>query len=151
MLLDTEHFFHTSLTQCLVFLVILYGQESKIWTFFEGLRSSWGPQKQERKNNHNSTIFWAKNKIRMKFLWNKLLEFLLLNEVLKDLIFFHLPIKKIGFITLIMSKFQILKTYLCNLYKKSWVYCLHFHFLIWKIKFLELLRPSKTSVQGQKR
>ena len=28
--LDSGHFFHTSLTQCLVFLVILQGQESKI-------------------------------------------------------------------------------------------------------------------------
>ena len=69
---DIGHFFYTSLTQCLVFLGILLCQESKIWTFFEGLRSSWTPQKQERKNNHNSTIFWAKNKIRMNFLWDKL-------------------------------------------------------------------------------
>jgi hypothetical protein len=50
----------------------------------EGLRSSWGPQKQERKNNHNSTIFWAKNEIRMNFLLDKQLEFLFLNEVLKN-------------------------------------------------------------------
>jgi hypothetical protein len=36
----------------------------------------------------------------------------LFNEVLKNLIFFHLPIKKIGFITLIMSKSYILIAYL---------------------------------------
>ena len=113
-----------------------------MWTFFEGLRSSWGPQKQERKNNHNSTIFWAKNKIRMNFLWDKLLEFLLFNKVLKNLIFFHLPIKKVGFIMLKMSKFQILKAYLIEFVVT---------FGIWEIKFFWLLRPSRTSVQGQKR
>ena len=36
------------------------------------------------------------------------MEFLLFNEVLKNLIFFQLPINKIGFITPILSKFQIL-------------------------------------------
>ena len=123
-----------------------------MWTFFEGLRSSWGPQKQERKNNHNSTIFWTKNKIRTNFLWDKLIEFLLFNEVLKNLIFFHLPIKKIGFITLIMSKFQILKAYLWLIYRKKVEFIVYtFIFEFWKIKFFELLRPSKTSVQGQKR
>ena len=34
-------------------------------------------------------------------------EMLLFNEVLKNLIFFQLPIKKVGFIMLILSKFQI--------------------------------------------
>ena len=34
---------------------------------FEGLRSSWGSQKHKRRNNHNSTIFEAKNKIRTNF------------------------------------------------------------------------------------
>ena len=123
-----------------------------MWTFFEGLRSSWGPQKQERKNNHNSTIFWTKNKIRTNFLWDKLIEFLLFNEVLKNLIFFHLPIKKIGFITLIMSKFQILKAYLWLIYRKRFEFIVYtFIFGIWEIKFFWLLRPSRTSVQGQKR
>ena len=123
-----------------------------MWTFFEGLRSSWGPQKQERKNNHNSTIFWAKNKIRTNFLWDKLIEFLLFNEVLKNLIFFHLPIKKVGFITLIMSKFQILKAYLWLIYRKRVEFIVYtFIFEFWEIKFFELLRPSRTSVQGQKR
>ena len=51
-------------------------------------------QKQEMKNNHNSTIFWTKNKIRVIFIWDKLLEFLLLNEVLKNLIFFSLTNQK---------------------------------------------------------
>ena len=36
------------------------------------------------------------------------MEFLLFNEVLKNLIFFQLPIKKVGFTMLILSKFQIL-------------------------------------------
>ena len=118
----------------------------------QNLNPFWGPQKQERKNNHNSTIFWATNKIRMIFLWDKLLEFLLFNEVLKNLIFFHLPIKKIGFITLIMSKFQILKAYLWLIYRKRVEFIVYtFIFEFWEIKFFELLRPSRTSVQGQKR
>ena len=54
----------------------------------QNLNLFWVPQKQERKNNHNYTIFWAKHKIRMNFLWNKLFKFLLLNDVLKNLIFF---------------------------------------------------------------
>ena len=36
------------------------------------------------------------------------MEFLLLNEVLKNFIFFQSPIKKVGFIMLIVSKFQML-------------------------------------------
>ena len=39
------------------------------------------------------------------------MDFLLLNEVLKNMIFFHVLIKKIDFITLKMCKFQILKAY----------------------------------------
>ena len=46
------------------------------------------------------------------------MEFLLFIEVLKDLIFFHLPIKKFGFITLILSKFQILNANLLSSYSK---------------------------------
>jgi hypothetical protein len=34
----------------------------------EGLRSSRGPEKQKRKNNYNSTIFEAKNKVRGNFI-----------------------------------------------------------------------------------
>jgi hypothetical protein len=73
------------------------------------------------------------------------------NEVLKNLIFFHLSIKKTGFVILIMSKFQILKAYLCLIYRKKVEFIVYtFIFEFWKIKFLELLRHSKTSVQGQK-
>ena len=43
------------------------------------------------------------------------MEFLLFNEVLKNLIFFQLPIKKVGFITLILSTFQILNANVVNL------------------------------------
>ena len=149
--LDTGHFFNTSLIQGLVFKGIVKGQESKIWAFFKGLRSFRGPQKQNWKNDQNSIIFGAKIKVRINFMWEKLMEFLLLDEVLKNLIFFSLPIKKMGFITLIMSKFQILKAYLCLIYRKKVEFIVYtFIFEFWKIKFLELLRPSKTSVQGQK-
>ena len=38
-ILDTGHFFNTSLIQGLVFEGIVKGQESKVWVFFKGLRS----------------------------------------------------------------------------------------------------------------
>ena len=63
------------------------------------LRSFIKPHKQERKNVHNSIIFGAKIKVRSNFILEKLMKFLLFNEVLKNLIFFQLPIKKVGFIT----------------------------------------------------
>ena len=48
-----------------------------------------------------------------------------------------------------MSKFQI--AYLCLIYRKKVEFIVYtFIFEFWKIKFFELLRPSKTSVQGQK-
>ena len=46
------------------------------------------------------------------------MEFLLFNEVLKNLIIFQLPIKKIGFITLIVKKFQTLNTNSGSIYSK---------------------------------
>ena len=105
---DTGHFFNTSLIQGLIFKGIVKGQESKVWAFFKGLRSFRGPQKQNWKNDQNSIIFGAKIKVRINFIWKKLMEFLLLNEVLKNWIFFQMPIKKSDFITLILSKFSIL-------------------------------------------
>ena len=110
--------------------------------------------KLEIKGLRQSTItttppFFGQIKIRVIFLWDKLLEFLLFNEVLKNLIFFHLPIKRIGFITLIMSKFQILKAYLYLIYRKRVEIIVYtFIFEFWEINFFELLRPSRTSVQG---
>ena len=46
------------------------------------------------------------------------MEFLLLNEVLKNWIFFQLPIQKSDFITLILSKFSILNANLWSIYSK---------------------------------
>ena len=66
--LDTGHFFNTSLIQGLVFRGIVKGQESKVWTFFQGLRSFRGPQKQNWKNDQNSIIFGAKIKVRINFI-----------------------------------------------------------------------------------
>jgi hypothetical protein len=51
---------------------------------FKGLRSFRGPQKQKRKNNHNSIIFGSKIEVRSNFIREKLMEFLLFNEVLKN-------------------------------------------------------------------
>jgi hypothetical protein len=48
----------------------------------------------------------------------KLTQFLLFNEVLKNLIFFQLPIKKVGFIMLILFKFKILNANLWSIYSK---------------------------------
>ena len=48
----------------------------------------------------------------------KLMEFSLFNEVLKNLIFFQLPIKKVAFMMLILSKFQSLNANLWSIYSK---------------------------------
>ena len=53
-------------TQYPVWLVQILGQESKTWASFRG------SQKQESKNNHNSTIFGAKDIVRNNLLWEKL-------------------------------------------------------------------------------
>ena len=67
-----------------------------------------------------------------------------------NLIFFSLNNKKIGFITLIISKFQILKAYLWLIYRKRVEFIVYtFIFEFWEIKFFELLWPSKTSVQSK--
>ena len=144
--LDTGHFFNTSLIQGLVFKGIVKGQESKVWAFFKGLRSFRGPQKQNWKNDQNSIIFGAKIKVRINFIWEKLMEFLLLNEVLKNWIFFQLPIQKSDFITLILSKFSILNANLWSIYSKRFEFMVYTCFCaFWKIKFFWLLRPSKSS------
>ena len=46
------------------------------------------------------------------------MEFLLLNEVLRNLIFFESLIKKVAFMTLILSKFQSLNANLWSIYSK---------------------------------
>ena len=144
--LDTGHFFYTRLIQCLIFLGILWCQESKIWTFLKDLISFWGPQKQERKNDHNSIIFGAKIKVRSNFIWEKLMEFLLFNEVLKNLIIFRIPLKKVGFIMLMGNKFQIQNANLWSIYSKKFEFMVYTCFCaFWKIKFFWLLRPSKSS------
>ena len=144
--LDTGHFFNTSLIQGLVFKGIVKGQESKVWAFFKGLRSFRGPQKQNWKNDQNSIIFGAKIKVRINFIWEKLMEFLLLNEVLKNWIFFQLPIQKSDFITLIFSKFSILNANLWSIYSKRFEFMVYTCFCaFWKIKIFWLLRPSKSS------
>ena len=122
---DTGHFFNTSLIQGLVFKGIVKGQESKVWAFFKGLRSFRGPQKQNWKNDQNSIIFGAKIKVRINFIWEKLMEFLLLNEVLKNWIFFQMPIKKSDFITLILSKFSILNANLWSIYSKRFEFMVY--------------------------
>ena len=53
------------------------------------------------------------------------MEFLLYNEVLKNLIFFQLPIKKVGFITLIVRKFQILDANLWSMYSKRFEFMVY--------------------------
>ena len=144
--IDTGHFFNRSLIQGLVFKGIVKGQESKVWAFFKGLRSFRGPQKQNWKNDQNSIIFGAKIKVRINFIWEKLMEFLLLNEVLKNWIFFQLPIQKSDFITLILSKFSILNANLWSIYSKRFEFMVYTCFCaFWKIKFFWLLRPSKSS------
>ena len=60
----------------------------------QNLNLFWGPQKflgaseAGKKKQSQLHHFFGKKKIRMNFLWDKLLEFLLFNEVLKKLDFF---------------------------------------------------------------
>ena len=76
----------------------------------------------------------------------ELMKFLLFNEVLKNLIFFQLPIKKVAFMTLILSKFQSLNANLWSIYSKRFEFMVYtFICAFWKIIFFWLLRPSKSS------
>ena len=74
------------------------------------------------------------------------MEFLLLNEVLKNWIFFQLPIQKSDFITLILSKFSILNANLWSIYSKKFEFMVYtFIYVFWKNIFFWLLRPFKQS------
>ena len=53
------------------------------------------------------------------------MEFLLFNEVLKKLIFFQLPTKKVGFISLILSKFPILNANMWSIYSKKFEFMVY--------------------------
>ena len=115
-----------------------------IWTFFKNLRSF---REQKRKNYHNFIIFAAKNTGKSNFVWKNLMGFLLFNEVLKKLIFFQLPITKVGFIMLILSKFQVINANLWSIYSKIFEFMVYtFICAFWKIKFFWLLRPSKKAL-----
>ena len=53
------------------------------------------------------------------------MEFLLFKEVLKNFISFQLPTKKVGFITLIVMKFQILNANLGSIYRKRFEFMVY--------------------------
>ena len=55
----------------------------------------------------------------------KIKEFLLFDEVLKNLIFFQLSIKKVAFLTLILRKFQILNANLWSIYNKRFEFIVY--------------------------
>ena len=64
------------------------------------------------------------------------MEFLLFNEVLKNLTLFQLPIKKVAFMTLIVSKFQGLNANLWSIYSKKFEFMVYnLICAFWKIKF----------------
>ena len=52
------------------------------------------------------------------------MEFLLFNEVLKNLIFFSITYQKNAFVTLILSKFQSLNAILWSIYSKRFEFLL---------------------------
>ena len=60
------------------------------------------------------------------------MEFLLFNEVLKNLIIFQIPIKTFGFIMLMLSKFRILNANMWSIYSKFWIYGLHLYLYVLK-------------------
>ena len=59
------------------------------------------------------------------------MEFLLFNEVLKNLFFFLIPNEKVGFKRLILSKFQFLNESLWLIYSKR------FEFMVYTFAFCE--------------
>ena len=83
--------FPKSLTQCLHFRHILRSRIQKLDLFWGPKRFLGASEAKKQKNNHHSTIFWANNKLN--YLWDKLIDFLFFNEVLKNLIFYHISIK----------------------------------------------------------
>ena len=92
----------------------------------QNLNLFWGPQKflgaseAEKKKKITTPPFFGQ-KIKWGSIFyeiNYVLEFLLLNEVLKNWIFFQLPIQKSDFITLILSKFSILNANLWSICSK---------------------------------
>ena len=92
--LDTGHFFHTSPAQCLILKAYFDVKNPKFWSIlgakevFEGIRS------RKEKMATTRIIFGAKNKVMIDFIEEKLMEFLLFNEVLKNLIFFLITYQK---------------------------------------------------------
>ena len=77
--------------------------------------------------------FLGQKKVRSNFMWEKLMEFLLPNEVLKNWIFFLITYQKSGFITLILSKFQILNANLWSIYSKRFEFMAYtFICVFWK-------------------
>ena len=102
-----------------------------------------GLRSRKEKNIDNSIIFRSKIKVRSNFIWKKLMELLLLNELLKNLFFFQWPLKKVAFMTLILSKFQSLNANLWSIYSKRFEFMVYT--FICKIKFFRLLRPSTSS------
>ena len=64
--LDTGHFFPCKPAPMPIFLAQLKVNNSKLELFY-GLRNFRGSQKQERKNDYNSTILGTRNEVRSKF------------------------------------------------------------------------------------
>ena len=77
----------------------------------------------------------------------KLIEFVLFNVVLKNSVLFQLLIDKVGFLMLILSKFQIQKTNLWLFLSKRFKFMVDsLFFVFWEINLFRL----QDSVQGQK-
>ena len=115
-------------------------------TYFNVKNPEFEPQKQERKNDHSSIIFGAKNKARSDFIWEKLMKFFVVPWSFEELDFFSITYQKFAFTTLILSKFQSLNANLWSIYSKRFEFMVYtFICAFWKIIFFWLLRPSKSS------
>ena len=118
------------------------------WGLQKFLEASEAEKKKQSQVHHFLGKKWNKDEFFMR--WT--IRIFVVQWSFEKLDFFYLPIKKIGFITLIVSKFQILKAYLWLIYRKRVEFIVHtLIFEFQKIWFFELLRPSRTFGQGQER
>ena len=104
----------------------------------QNLNLFWGLQKflealeAEKKKQSQVHHFLGKKWNKDEFFMRWTIRIFVVQWSFEKLDFFYLPIKKIGFITLIVSKFQILKAYLWLIYRKKVEFIVYTFFLSFK-------------------
>ena len=104
-----------------------------LMSIIQNLSLFWGHQKQERKNDYNSIILGAKNKVRSNFIWEKLMDFLLFNKGFQNFILSNNTYQKSWLYNTNIEQILNSKSlFVVNLLLKIWIYGLHFHFCVLK-------------------